>query len=188
MTRRVSRRDISRLIRLIDGSLSEGSSARLRDRLRRDSALSQAHRRLIEARKELAEIRDAATPELPYRQIEAQARWRAAQIAEPPAAEMRADTSRVFSVRPVAALTIAACMGGIVTLGVVQLATMIAGAEALVDKPATSPGTRRGTALLRPMNSQRSRCSFRGVSASQPVMVVFPRSRPIVQCWSASAS
>ena len=80
-------RDVSRLLALADGRLGGRARRKLEARLDVEPQLAEAWKRLQATRKLVRELDDVQLPEEPpYRQIEAQVRWRVAQQDEQNAA------------------------------------------------------------------------------------------------------
>lgn len=134
MTRSISRRDVMRLVALIDGSLDQRASSRMRARIEREPDLARAHARLLQTRELLRQQHEAPAPDLPYRQIEAQVRWRLAHEDENSRAAGAPRGARV-SLKPLVALTAAAVAGAAFSLGGYRLVRMIGETEDLVDRP-----------------------------------------------------
>jgi ferric-dicitrate binding protein FerR (iron transport regulator) len=71
--------NLPRLVALMDGSLRPGASDRLRRHLDGCPGCSEAYGRLMKTRRLLRELDHEEPPELPWRQLEAQVRWKLAQ-------------------------------------------------------------------------------------------------------------
>lgn len=130
-------RDVTRLLALADGRLSERARRHLEARLSAEPELAKAWERLRATRKLVRELDDVQLPEdPPYRQIEAQVRWRVAQQDERDAARQ----ARLRPWRWAVALT-TACALGVVGGVLLQrtLLTTVAPPAPLVRRPPAPP-------------------------------------------------
>ncbi|MCC6750857.1 MAG: AgmX/PglI C-terminal domain-containing protein [Deltaproteobacteria bacterium] len=96
----------SRLVALMDGSLRPSAADRLREHLKGCPACETAYARLQQVRGVCRELGQAEPPELPFKQIEAQIRWRISQLDE-------RKRPRVRWPRLAAGLTAAAALGAL---------------------------------------------------------------------------
>lgn len=132
-------RDVGRLLALADGRLGERARARLEARLKAEPELAEAWERLRATRKLVRELDQVELPEEPpYRQIEAQVRWRVAQQEDRDAARR----ARLRPWRWALALTTACLLGGVGGVFLQRMLLSTATPPTLVRKTPTPPPTR----------------------------------------------